>query len=326
MLKFIGKRLLNLIPVMFIISVLIFITVQALPGDPVNAYLGQGTQVSAEVREQIREELGLNDSLPQQYGKWVGRYLTGDLGTSIQLRQPVADIIGQYVWNTFLLNTTALIVALLFAIPIGIRQAVKKYSKFDNFWTVFSLFGLSVPTFFFALILIFFVALNVSWIPLNGMQDPRLAAFGYNNFFHYITDVAKHMILPVTVLAFGSFAVLSRYIRNAMIDVINQDYIRTARSKGLKEKVVIYRHAFRNAMIPLVTLLGIYIPSLFSGAIILESVFLWPGLGRVLIDAIVARDQSVITACLLFSAILMVLGNLLADVAYSLVDPRIKAD
>ncbi|BBK62487.1 peptide ABC transporter permease [Amedibacterium intestinale] len=326
MLKYILKRLVNLIPVVFIISILVFATVQAMPGDPVDAYLGMNFKVTEQQREQLREELGLNKSQPEQYVRWVGRMVTGDLGDSIKLKKPVAEVIGSYVWNTFYLNALSLIVALLFAIPIGIKQAVKKGSKYDNFWTVFSLIGVSVPTFFFALLLLFFVALNIPNFPLNGMKDATMDAFGYPNKFVEILDILKHSILPVIVLAFSTFATFSRYVRNSMIEVINMDYIRTARSKGLKEKVVIYKHAFRNAMIPLVTLLGMYIPTLFSGAVILETVFIWPGIGKVLIDAINARDNSLVTACLMFSALLMVLGNLLADIFYSMVDPRIKVD
>ncbi len=326
MLKYILKRLLNLIPVIFIISILIFATVRSMPGDPVNAYLGMGSKVTPEQKEVIREQLGLNGSMPEQYIRWAGRLVQGDLGESIKYKKPVTELIGDYIWNTFLLNLISLIVAVIVSIPIGIKQATKKYSKFDNFWTVFSLFGISVPTFFFGLVLVFFLSLQLGLLPMNGMRDPIQAAFGYPNIFANIADVASHMIIPVIVLAFGSFSSLSRYVRNAMIDVINQDYIRTARAKGLKEKVVIYRHAFKNALIPLVTLLGAYIPSLFSGAMILETVFLWPGLGWILIEAINSRDLSVTTAVLLFSAVLMLLGNLLSDILYSVVDPRIKTE
>lgn len=326
MFKYIIKRLLNLIPVIFISSVLIFSVVQAMPGDPVTAYLGSGAKVTAEQKESLREELGLNKSMPEQYARWVGRFVTGDLGQSLKLKKPVSSVIGEFVWNSFYLNVASLIVALLIAIPVGIKQAVKKGSAFDNGMTVFSLLGISVPSFFFALLLIFLVAVNIPGFPISGMRDATLNAFGYDNIFQEISDVAIHSIMPIIVLSFSTFATFVRYVRNSMIDVINQDYIRTARSKGLKEKIVIYKHAFRNALIPLVTLLGLYIPSLFSGAIILESVFIWPGLGKILIDAINARDNSLVMACLMFSAILMVVGNLLADIFYSLVDPRIKID
>lgn len=327
MLKFICKRLLASIPVLLIISMVIFGVVKAMPGDEVNAYLGPGSRATEEVRQAAREKLGLDKSVPEQYVRWLGRVVTGDLGQSTALKKPVGDIISTYVWNTFLLNAAALILALIFAIPIGIRQAVKKGSVEDNFWTVFSLLGISVPTFFFGLLLIYFVALRISWMPISGMRDTMLASFGYpGGFLQEIGDVALHMILPTIVLAFGSFATFSRYVRNSMVEVINMDYVRTARAKGLKEKTVIYKHAFKNAQIPLVTLLGLYIPSLFSGATILETVFVWPGIGKVLIDAINQRDSSLVNACLLFSAILMILGNLLSDVCYSLVDPRVKVD
>lgn len=326
MFKYIIKRLLNLIPVIFIISIVIFGTVKSMPGDQVTAYLGVGSKATEEQRNQIREQLGLNKSIPEQYVVWVGNIAKGDLGNSMKFKAPVSDIIGQYVWNTFLLNVVALIVGVGLSIPIGIKQAVKKFSKFDNFWTVFSLLGVSVPTFFFALLLIFYIAIPSGVLPVSGMRDATQAMFGYDNAFLEIVDVAKHMLLPVVVLAFGNFATFVRYVRSAMIDVINQDYVRTARAKGLKEKVVIYRHAFKNALIPLVTLLGLYIPTLFSGAMILETVFAWPGLGKILIDSITAQDQSIITACLMFSAMLMLAGNLLSDILYSVVDPRVKVE
>ncbi|MEF9967064.1 MAG: ABC transporter permease [Longicatena sp.] len=326
MLKYIGKRLLNLIPVMVIISFVFFGTVKFMPGDPVTAFLVIGSKATVEQKNQIREELGLNKSYPEQYAVWITKLATGDLGQSIKFKEPVSSIIGTYVWNTFLLNLVSLVIGIGLSIPIGIRQATKKFSKYDNFWTVFSLLGVSVPTFFFALVLIFYVALPSGFIPVNGMRTPDMALFGYDSIFQEIGDVGIHMLLPAIVLAFGNFATFSRYVRSAMIDVINMDYVRTARAKGLKEKVVIYRHAFKNALIPLVTLLGLYIPSLFSGAMILESVFLWPGLGKILIDAITGQDQSIITACLMFSALLMVAGNLLSDVLYSVVDPRVKVE
>lgn len=326
MFKYVLKRILTMIPILFIISIVIFGTVKAMPGDEVSAYFGPGTKVTEERKEEVREQLGLNKSKPEQYVNWVGRFCTGDLGRSLALRKPVGEIIGKYVWNTFYLNAVSLIVALLFAIPIGIRQAVKKGSHFDNFWTVFSLLGTSVPTFFFALLLIFYIALNIPGFPINGMYDPTLHAFGYSSIFQQIGDIAIHSILPVIVLAFSTFASFSRYVRNSMIEVINMDYVRTARSKGLKEKVVIYKHAFKNAQIPLVTLLGLYIPTLFSGAVILETVFVWPGIGNILISAINTRDSALVMACLMFSAILMLIGNLLSDVCYSLVDPRVKVD
>ncbi len=177
------------------------------------------------------------------------------------------------------------------------------------------------------MVLIYFVGMKVSWIPISGMRDSMLANFGYpGGIVQEIGDIMAHMLLPTIVLTFSDFATFSRYVRNSMVEVINQDYVRTARAKGLKEKKVIYKHAFKNAQIPLVTLLGMYIPTLFSGATILESVFVWPGIGKILIDSINQRDTSLTTACLVFSAILMILGNLLSDICYSVVDPRVKVD
>lgn len=327
MFKYIVKRLLTSIPVLLIITMVIFGVVKAMPGDELTAYLGPGTKVTQEIKEETRAKLGLDKSVPEQYVRWMGRLLSGDLGTSFTLKKPVGEVIGTYVWNSFLLNIVAMLLGLALAIPVGIRQAVKKGSAEDNFWTVFSLLGISVPTFFFGMLLIYFVGMNVSWIPISGMRDSMMASFGYpGGIMQEIGDVAVHMILPVIVLTFSEFATFSRYVRNSMVEVINQDYVRTARAKGLKEKTVIYKHAFKNAQIPLVTLLGMYIPSLFSGATILESVFVWPGIGKVLIDSINQRDTSLTTACLVFSAVLMILGNLLSDVCYSLVDPRVKVD
>lgn len=302
----------------------IFFIINQMPGDPVSAYLGVGSEVSAEQQAQIREQLGLDKPLPIQYLNWLSRVVRGDFGRSLVHRADVSDIIGTYIWNTFLLNVVGFALAFIISIFVGIKSAVKKYGFFDNFWTVFSLTGVSMPSFFFALLLTFFVAVNVDWIPLNGMRTTILNAMGYDSLWQEIKDVAIHMILPVTVITLTSLASLTRYVRNAVIEVINQDYIRTARSKGLKEKVVIYKHAFRNALLPIITLLGAYIPSLFGGAMILETVFLWPGIGNMLFTSIMGRDYSVVMAVNVFYALLMMLGNLMADVSYAIADPRIK--
>lgn len=324
MLKYILKRLLHLIPVLLVITVILFLILELMPGDPVNAYLGMGSNTSVEQQQQIRELLGLDEAPYVRYFKWVGRTLRGDFGTSYKFRQPVVDIMGKFIWNSFLLNVVAMVLAFAIAIPVGIRSAVKKYGLFDNFWTVFSLTGVSMPSFFFALILIYFIAIPNPWIPLNGMRSTLSIVRGYDNFFQEMLDVLKHMMLPVTVLTVSSLASLTRYIRNSVIEVINQDYIRTARSKGLTEKVVIYKHAFRNALLPIVTLLGLYIPALFGGSIILETVFLWPGIGNILYTSIGDRDYSMLMAANTFYAVLMLAGNLLADVSYALVDPRVR--
>lgn len=326
MLKYLARRLLHLIPVIIIISMIIFGIIEIMPGNPVNAYLGQGSQATPQQIKQITEVLGLDQPAPVRYVKWLGRVVKGDFGTSLKYRKPVQDVIGTYIWNSFLLNVVSLAIAFAIAIPVGIRSAVNKYGLFDNFWTVFSLTGVSMPSFFFGLLLIFYVAIPVSWIPLNGMRTVTMAIKGYESKWAEILDVMKHMLLPVIVLTIISLASLTRYIRNSVIEVINQDYIRTARSKGLSEKVVIYKHAFRNALLPIVTLLGLYIPGLFGGSILLETVFIWPGIGNVLYTSIGDRDYSMLMAANVFYALLTLAGNLLADISYALVDPRIKVE
>lgn len=324
MLKYILKRILHLIPVLLIITMAIFFILELMPGDPVNAYLGVGSGATLEQQQQIREVLGLDKPVHVRYGLWLKRALTGDFGNSYKYKKPVKDVIGTFIWNSFYLNMVVMFFSFGIAIPIGIKSAVRKYGLFDNFFTVFTLMGVSMPSFFFALILIFLVAIPIAWFPLNGMQTTMLLVRGYPSRMAHILDIAKHMILPATVLIMLNLARLTRNIRNAVIEVINQDYIRTARSKGLKEKVVIYRHAFRNALLPIVTLLGLWIPTLFAGAILLETVFKWPGIGQVLYQSILDRDFSMVMAGNVFFALLTVAGNLLADISYAFVDPRIR--
>lgn len=322
MLKYILRRLLQMIPVILVISMLLFILVQAMPGDPIQAYLGVNSKVNPEIKERIKVKLGLDKPKHIQYVMWLKRMLTGDFGESIEYKRPVSEIVGQFIWNTFLLNIVVFILAFGISIPVGIICAVKQYSRTDNFWTVFSLVGISMPSFFFGLLLIFGFAVNLRIFPISGMVTAGSRYTG----LAYALDVGKHMILPTIVLTIGSLASLVRYIRNSMLEVVKQDYIRTARSKGLSEKVVIYRHAFRNALIPIVTLIGIWIPTLFTGAIITERVFVWPGIGRVLYQGVIMRDYNIVMTLNMFFAIMMLMGNLLQDIGYALVDPRVKVE
>lgn len=322
MLKYILRRLLQMIPVILVISMLLFCLVKAMPGDPIQAYLGVNSKVSDEIKENLRQKLGLDKPLPVQYFMWLKRMLAGDFGESIQYKRPVSEVAGDFLWNTFLLNIVVFILSFGIAIPVGIICAVKQYSKTDSFWTVFSLIGISMPSFFFGLLLIFTLAVNIKIFPISGMITPGVDYTG----LAYILDVAKHMVLPAVVLTISSLASLVRYVRNSMLEVIKQDYIRTARSKGLAEKVVIYKHAFRNALIPIVTLLGIYIPFLFTGSVITEQVFVWPGIGRVLYESVIMRDYNIVMTLNMFFAILMLMGNLLQDIGYAIVDPRVKVE
>ena len=320
MLKYIVKRLLHMIPVMLIISMCIFGIIKLTPGDPVGANLNPKS--TAEQKAAERARLGLDKPIPEQYVRWLTRTVQGDFGESITYKKPVGAVIGTFIWNTFLLNILDFIIAFIISIPLGIMCATRKYSKFDNFWTVFSLVGISMPSFFFGLLLIYLFSVKLGWLPVSGMVE----AGTKNTGIMYWGEVLVHMILPGLVLITGSLAGLLRYTRNGMLEVLSQDYIRTARSKGLNEKVVVYKHAFRNALIPIVTLIGFYIPGLFSGAVILESIFRWPGLGLVMIESISARDYNLMMTMLIFLAFLTLLGNLFQDIGYALVDPRVKVE
>ena len=320
MLKYIVKRLLHMIPVMLIISMCIFGIIKLTPGDPVGANLNPKS--TAEQKAAERHRLGLDKPIPEQYVRWLTRTVQGDFGESITYKKPVGAVIGTFIWNTFLLNILDFIIAFVISIPLGIMCATRKYSKFDNFWTVFSLVGISMPSFFFGLLLIYLFSVKLGWLPVSGMVE----AGTKNTGIMYWGEVLVHMILPGLVLITGSLAGLLRYTRNGMLEVLSQDYIRTARSKGLNEKVVVYKHAFRNALIPIVTLIGFYIPGLFSGAVILESIFRWPGLGLVMIESISARDYNLMMTMLIFLAFLTLLGNLFQDIGYALVDPRVKVE
>lgn len=320
MLKFLLKRVSHMLGVLFFISLVIFGMVKSMPGDPLNAYVGQGVELTAEKRIQLEERLGLNAPLPIQYGKWAGRVLSGDFGESITYKKPVKDAVRPFIINSFILNIGGFILAFLISIPVGIMSAIKKYSLFDNFWTVFSLLGVCLPSFFLGLLLISVFSIKLGILPINGMITPGKNSVGIDK----ILDIGKHLVLPLTVVTLSSLASLVRYVRNAMLEVLSQDYIRTARSKGLNARVVIYRHALKNAMIPIITLIGFYIPALFGGATILETIFIWPGIGKELYSGVMSRDYNLVLALNMFFALLTLLGNLLADIGYATVDPRVK--
>lgn len=320
MIKYILRRVLHMIPVMLIITMVIFGIVKLAPGDGVGA--GLNPRATKESIERQREAYGLNDPIPVQYVKWLGRVLQGNFGESIKYKQPVINVVPERLWNSFILNIVTYLLAFAISIPIGIISAVKQYSVFDSFWTVFSIIGISMPSFFFGLMLLYVFAGQLGWLPFQGKQTPGLNATG----FAAVKDLAKHIVLPAAVLTFGSLASLVRYTRTSMLEVIKQDYIRTARSKGLKEKVVVYKHAFRNALIPIVTLVGASIPGLFSGAAILERTFTWPGIGNMLVQSVFDRDYNLLIGLNVFFAFLTLMGNLFADIGYAFVDPRVKVD
>jgi peptide/nickel transport system permease protein len=324
MFKFLVRRFISLIPVVFIISLVLFGMFKIMPGDPVLLMLPPDLRSESQ-RQQFydmyAERLGLNKSLPEQYVAWVVNTAGGDFGTSSTYNRPVADVIRTPLKNSIFLNVFSVVFAFMISIPVGIKSAVKRHSFFDSFWQVFSLVGLSIPTFFIGLGLIFFVAIKLRLLPAGGM--PFMVDDGS---FAYYMAWARYLILPVTTLTIGSLAGTIRYVRNAMIDIIGRDFIRTARSKGLSEKVVVYSHAFRNALIPVVTLVSSSLVILFSGSAITESIFAWNGIGNVLIQSLNNRDYMVVLTMNMFYAVLALAANLIMDIGYAVVDPRVKLD
>ncbi|MBC7240951.1 MAG: ABC transporter permease [Anaerolineae bacterium] len=317
MTKYIIRRLIISIPVLFGITVIVFLLIHFAPGDPVMGMIDptQGG-FSAELIERERARLGLDQPLPVQYVMWLGRVLRGDLGYSLITRKPVAKLIGERIWPTVQLTMSALLLSIIVGITIGIISAVKQYSWIDYLTTLFSFAAVSVPGFFLALGLIFILALKLQWLPTSGMQTLGQP--------FSVGDRLKHMIMPVIVLSVSITAPLVRYARSSMLDVLRQDYVNAARAKGLREWVVILRHALPNALIPLVTVIGLRLPALFEGSVIVEQIFHWQGMGSLNIWAVLNQDYTTLMGLNMFTAILVLGANLLTDIAYAIVDPRIK--
>ncbi|MGQ9666211.1 MAG: ABC transporter permease [Anaerolineae bacterium] len=317
MTKYILRRLIISIPVLLGITVIVFLLIHFAPGDPVMGMIDptQGS-FSAELIDQERARLGLDKPLPVQYVLWLGRVLRGDLGYSLITHKPVAKLIGERIWPTLQLTLSALALSVIVGIGIGIISAVRQYSWIDYLTTLFSFAAVSVPGFFLALGLIFILALKLQWLPTSGMQTLGQP--------FSVGDRLKHMIMPVIVLSVTITAPLVRYARSSMLDVLRQDYVNMARAKGLREWVVILRHALPNALIPLVTVVGLRLPALFEGSVIVEQIFHWQGMGSLNIWAVLNQDYTVLMGLNMFTAILVLGANLLTDIAYAIVDPRIK--
>ena len=316
------RRVLQTIPILFIISVLLFIMVRSAPGGPLTA-ARRNPNISKEQLEVIEEKLGLNDPLPVQYGRWLGAMLKGDMGESIKFRRPVSEMINERIPNTLLLVGVSFLVTLLIAIPIGIWSARKPYSPFDYFVTTVTFIGQSIPVYWLGLglIVIFYVVLKN---PISG--EPFFPVGGMNTRGKEgeFLDTLWHLALPVTALSMGWVAWYSRFLRSSMLDVLHEDYIRTARAKGMKEQMVHYKHALRNAILPLVTLIALDLPSLFAGALFVETIFSWPGMGRLFWDAAKGRDYPVLLGVVMITATLIIVCNILADLAYGWLDPQVK--
>ncbi len=320
MLIYILKRLLIAVPLIFGVLTLTFFITRLAPGDPAAFFIQPG--ISPNVAEQIRAQYGLNDPVPVQYVKWLANVLQGDFGRSFsRAQQPVFDVIAQALPITVTIAGLTLIANFTLGIFVGIVSAVRQNSFLDRFLTVTALFFYSMPEFWFALMMIIFFALKFPLFPASGLNEIGAEGFGSVGF---LLDRLWHLVLPVTVLSINGAAGIARYVRGSMLEVIRQDYIRTARAKGLPENVVIFKHALRNALLPVITLMGSSLPFIFSGALFIEVIFAFPGMGRVTVEAIFARDYPLIIANTFVSGSLIVLGNLFADVFYAVADPRIK--
>lgn len=305
MIKYIIRRVLLLIPVMFGVALIVFSLLYFSPGDPVRNKLG--TNASPEQVEALRQEMGLNDPFLVQFGRYLTNLVfRGSLGVSYITTTPVVSEISARVGATLRLALSATLVAVLFGIPLGIISAIKQYSFFDNITMVFALIGLSMPVFWLGLLLILFFSVHLGWFPSSGYST------------------LKHMVLPALALGAQSIAVLTRMTRSSMLETIRQDYIRTARAKGQKTRVVIVKHALGNSLIPIITVIGIQFGQLMGGALMTEVIFSIPGIGRLMIDSIKVRDTPVVLGCVLFVAVTFALVNLAVDILYTYVDPRIK--
>lgn len=317
MTRYIARRLIQSIPLLILISIVMFAILQVLPGGPLTAY-EQNTNISAADYQRLVNQLGINDPLPVKYAKWAWNILQGNWGYSISTQRPALVEIADRFPNTLYLMSVAMLLTLLLAIPIGILSAIKQYSWFDHLATTIAFAGQSIPIFWFGLILIIVFDVTLRWFPGGGM---RTLGQPFS-----MTDYLWHLVLPVTMLALHSAATYTRYLRASMLDVIHQDYIRTARAKGLAERMVTYRHAFRNAALSLVTVVALDLPVLFVGAIFTETIFGWPGMGRLFIDSAQQSDYPVLMAFTMIAAGLIVFFNLAADVTYAFLDPRIRYD
>ncbi len=311
---YILHRLLGAIPLLLGVSIVIFALIHLPPGGPADIYAGS-PNVSAEALAQVNENLGLNDPLPIQYIKWLGGMLSGNWGNSYRDGRPVTEAIMERLPATLELMVSSLVIALALAIPIGIYTATRATRLTRYLLNIVTMLGISLPTFWTGLMVILFFAGRLGWIPTGGRGQPG-----------DLLDQLHHLIAPALVLALVSMAGFARYIHASMLEVMQEDYIRTAKAKGLKPRTIILRHAFRNAMIPVITLLGLEVPRTFSGALVTEVVFSWPGIGRLITESILGRNYPVLMGAFMLSAFLVIIGNLIADVCYGLVNPQIRYD
>ncbi len=323
MVKYIIKRVLYSIAILLCVSLVLYCLMRLLPMDYIdNNFASQITQgiITQEEIDRIKALYGLSDSIPVGYWKWLTAALQGDLGTSFKYGQPVAKVIADHMWVSFGVAIIAYVFQFIIAIPLGIKAATKQYGAVDYTTSVFAMMGISLPGFFLAILLIRIFAVGLGWFPTGGLFDATATLTPVEKFF----DILYHMILPMIAIVIGSIGGLMRHTRTNTLEVLNQDYVRTARAKGLSERTVVYKHVFRNTMVPIVTMTAGIIPSLFGGMMILEQVFALDGIGNIAYSALVIGDIPFVMGYNMFIAILTVIGTLLSDITYMLVDPRIK--
>ncbi|CAI8848857.1 MULTISPECIES: ABC transporter permease [Bacillus] len=313
---YIIRRFLQMIPTLLGTSIIIFFLFALLPGD----YVDSNPKLTPERAQELRELYGLNKPIIERYFHWLGNALHGDFGFSLQYQEPVTSLLNKFIWNTFIVAVAALFFTWIIALIVGVVSATKQHSWFDGLVTIGVFAAMSFPSFFIGLFLIKVFAVDLNILPIGGMIDIGSNSTG----FAYILEVLRHMVLPVFILTLLGVGSLTRYFRTGMLEVVRQDYIRTARAKGLKERVVIYKHALKNAILPAITLLAFELPGLFSGAIIIEQIFNWPGIGSIQLEALSFRDYTVLMAFTMFLSCLTIIANFLADIVYAIVDPRIR--
>lgn len=314
------RRVASAIPLLLGISIVVFILMQMAPGGPFSP--GEDTATSAAIKQmaRLRERLGLEDPLHLQYLRWIGGVVNGDWGTSFNSGRGVLVVIGERIPTTILLITTAFIVSIVVSMLVGVTSGVKRGSWFDHAMTGATFTGLSIPGFWLAILLIYLFAHTLDWLPAGGLRDLRSTSTGIDA----VLDTARHLILPVISLVLVSIAELTRHIRSSVIDVLDHDYVRTARASGLPERQVIYRHVIKNASLPVITIALLTIPGLLLGTVIVETIFGLPGMGRLFVEAAAMQDYPVLLGVLMLSATLVVVANLLADILYARMDPRIS--
>jgi len=311
-----------MIPLIFGITLITFTVIHLAPGNPVEVQTEMSLKVTAQAKENLKKLYGLDKPLHVQYLNWIARFVKLDFGKSFVDGRKVLDKITERIPITLTINILSMLIIFVIAIPIGILSATKQYSLFDKLSTVFVFVGFSTPAFWLALLLMILFGVTMGILPISGIQSIDVSDMGP---FERLLDWIRHLILPVGISAFGGIAGLSRYSRSSMLEVIRQDYIKTARAKGLKESKVIFRHAFRNALMPIVTILGLSVPGLIGGGVIFETIFAIPGMGQLFYASTMSRDYPTIMGILVIGAILTLFGNLIADISYALVDPRVRA-